>query len=88
MSGMGGTKVKKVLWVMALTLALAFPFVGTAMAQELRYGIEVCVIASNEAEARRLFANTSFHVLPDFADSELNGWRIIEGTVPSVRHGH
>jgi len=69
--------MKNVLWAAVLTLVFALPFAGTAAAQGLAYRTEVCVNASDEAQARRLFPNARFHVLPDFADPMMNGWRVV-----------
>ena len=73
--------MKKVLLVAALALVPALSPAGKATAQEARYGTEVCVNASLVDEAKRLFPNASIHVLPDFADPDLNGWRIVSGTM-------
>lgn len=68
-----------------LAAALAFLLVpalsGTAVAQTQPYGIEVCINASNVSEAKRLFPNASLHVIPDFVDPEMNGWRHVSGSV-------
>ena len=73
--------MKKVLLVAALTLVPAFSLAGKATAQETRSGTEVCVNRSLVDEAKRLFPNASIHVLPDFADPDMNGWRIVSGAV-------
>ncbi len=70
--------MKKVL-LAALTLALVLPWAETAAAQTQQYGTEVCVNASNVAEAKRLFPKATLHVLPDFTDPDKNGWRIVSG---------
>ena len=51
------------------------------LAQTVQYGTEVCVNVSDLAEAKRRFPNARFHVLPDFADSRMNGWRLFTGIV-------
>ena len=71
--------MRKVLLVAALAFVPAFSLAGKATAQEARYGTEVCVNASLVDEAKRLFPNASVHILPDFADPEMNGWRIVSG---------
>lgn len=73
--------MKKVLLAAALALVPALFFTGKAMAQTKQYGTEVCVNASLADEAKRRFPNATFHVLPDFADSHMNGWRIVSGPV-------
>ncbi|MBI2985361.1 MAG: hypothetical protein HYY45_01205 [Deltaproteobacteria bacterium] len=72
--------MKKLLLV-ALTLALVLPWAETAAAQTQRYGTEVCVNASNADEARQLFPTASVHIIRDFADGDMNGWRIVSGPV-------
>lgn len=74
--------MKKML-LAALTLVLLFPISAKAAAQEVKYGTEVCVNASDEAEARRLFPNAAFHVIPDSHDPAMNGWRIVSGPLRS-----
>jgi hypothetical protein len=74
-------KMKKVLLAAALALVPALFFTGKAMAQTKQYGTEVCVNASLADEAKRQFPNATLHVLPDFADSDMNGWRIVSGPV-------
>ena len=71
----------KKLLLAALTLALVLPWAGTAAAQTQQYGTEVCVNASGAEEAKRLFPNAILHVLPDFTDSQKNGWRIVSAPV-------
>ncbi len=73
--------MKKLLLVAAIALGLAISLAGTAAAQAVQYGTEVCVNASEEATARRLFPNARLHVIPDFVDSEMNGWRFVSGPV-------
>ena len=73
--------MKKVLLVAALAVLTGFSVTGKATAQETRFGTEVCVNRSLADEAKRLFPNASIHVLQDFADPEMNGWRIVSGTV-------
>ena len=73
--------MKKVLLAAAVALAPALSFTGTAMAQTLQVGTEVCVNASQAEEAKRRFPNARIHVLPDFPDSDMNGWRIVSGNV-------
>lgn len=73
--------MKKILLTAALTLVPALFSTGTATAQTLQYGTEVCVNASNAEEAKRLFPNAILHVLPDFPDREMNGLRIVSGNV-------
>lgn len=73
--------MKKVLLVAALAILTGFSVTGKATAQEARYGTDVCVNRSLADEAKRLFPNASIHVLPDFADPDMNGWRIVSGTV-------
>ena len=75
--------MKKGLFVAALFLVPAFSLAGKATAQEVRYGTEVCVNASLADEAKRLFPNAALHVLPDFGDRRMNGWRIVSGNVRS-----
>lgn len=72
--------MRKVL-VAALVLVPAFSMAGKATAQETRYGTEVCVNASFVDEAKRQFPNATLHVLPDFGDRRMNGWRIVSGNV-------
>ena len=73
--------MKKVLLVAALVLVPAFSLSGKAGAQEVRYGNEVCVNVSDADEAKRTFPNATLHVLPDFSDRRMNGWRIVSGPV-------
>ncbi len=73
--------MKKFLLAAALALVPALFFTGKAMAQTKQYGTEVCVNASLADEAKRLFPNATLHVLPDFSDSRMNGWRIVSGNV-------
>ena len=71
--------MNKVLLAAALTLGLALPLAGTAAAQTQQYGTEVCVNASNADDAKRLFPNATLHVIPDFVDPLMNGWRHVSG---------
>ena len=73
--------MNKVLLAAALTLGLALPLAGTAAAQTQQYGTEVCVNASNADDAKRLFPNATLHVIPDFVDPLMNGWRHVSGAV-------
>jgi len=74
--------MKKILLAAALTLVPALFSNGKAVAQtKAEYGTEVCVNASNAEEAKRLFPNARLHVLPDFAERKMNGWRIVSGGV-------
>lgn len=89
--------MKKVLLAAALTLALAVSLTGIAAAQSdpdwvprgptgpaiavPGTGTEVCVNASNVADAKRLFPTASYHVIPDSPDPLMNGWRIVSGAV-------
>ena len=73
--------MKKILLAAALTLAPALSLTGQAAAQEVKFGTEVCVNASNAAEAKRLFPNAKLHVLPDSVDPKMNGWTIVAGQV-------
>ena len=73
--------MKKVLLAAAVALAPALYFTGTAMAQTLQVGTEICVNASLAEEARQRFPNARIHVLPDFPDPDMNGWRIVSGQV-------
>ena len=75
--------MKKVLLAAALVLAPALSFTGKAMAQTQQFGTEICVNVSLVEEAKRRFPNATLHILPDFADSEMNGWRIVSGPVGS-----
>src|SRR3990172_1989295 len=74
-------KMKKVLLAVALALPLALTLTGTATAQTAQYGTEVWVNASGAEEAKQLFPNAILHVLPDFTDSQKNGWRIVSAPV-------
>ena len=73
--------MKKVLLAAAVALAPALYFTGTAMAQTLQVGTEVCVNASQAEEAKRTFPNARIHILPDFPDPDMNGWAIVSGPV-------
>jgi len=73
--------MQKMLLAAALTLALAVSLTGTAAAQTQQYGTEVCVNASNADDAKRLFPNATLHVIPDFVDPLMNGWRHVSGQV-------
>ncbi len=42
-------------------------------------GSEVCVNASLEATAKRLFPAATIHVIPDDSNPLRNGWRIVSG---------
>lgn len=72
--------MNKVLIAAALLAPTLSP-TSKVSAQGVRYGTEVCVNASDLAEAKRRFPNARLHVLPDFADSRMNGWRLVSGTV-------
>jgi hypothetical protein len=72
--------MKKILLAAALTLVPALFSTSKASAQNVQYGTEVCVNASNVEDAKRLFPDARLHVLPDFPDSRMNGWRIVSGT--------
>jgi hypothetical protein len=74
------TKMKKIVLAAAL-IAVPAAYSGANAAQELGYGSEVCVNASLADEARRLFPKASLHILPDFPDASMNGWRIVSGNV-------
>jgi hypothetical protein len=74
--------MKKIVLAAALIAAPAV-YSGAQAAQELGYGSEVCVNASLADEARRLFPKASLHVLPDFPDPNMNGWRIVSGNIRS-----
>ena len=73
--------MQKLLLAAALTVVLALSLTGTATAQTQQYGVEVCVNASNAADAKRLFPNATLHVIPDFVDPLMNGWRHVSGSV-------
>ena len=73
--------MKKILLAAALTVITAGYSAGNAAAQELGYGSEVCVNASLADEASRLFPKASLHILPDFPDANMNGWRIVSGNI-------
>ena len=73
--------MKKILLAAAVALAPALSLTGQAAAQEVKYGTEVCINASGVAEAKRLFPNAILHVLPDFTNPDMNGWRIVNGYV-------
>lgn len=73
--------MNKVLLAAALTLALAVSLAGTATAQTQQYGTEVCVNASNADQAKQLFPNATLHVIADFVDPLMNGWRHVSGPV-------
>ena len=79
--------MNKLLLVAALTGGLALSLAGTAAAQtQLQgYRTEVCVNASNAEQAKQLFPNAILHVIPDFTDPSMNGWRIVSGYVAA--HG-
>ncbi len=68
--------MKKVL-LAALALGFSLPFVRTASAQAVTPKTEVCVNASNAAEAKRRFPNASLHVIPDDPDPGRNGIRVV-----------
>jgi hypothetical protein len=72
--------MKKIILAAALIVVPAV-YSGAQAAQELGYGSEVCVNASLADEARRLFPKASLHVLPDFPDPNMNGWRVVSGNV-------
>ncbi len=73
--------MKKVLMVAAITLVLGISLTGKVLAQQVKYGTEVCVNASNVEEAKRLFPGATIHVIPDSNDPNMNGWRIVSGAV-------
>lgn len=73
--------MNKVILAATLALGLALSLAGTATAQTVQYGTEVCVNASNADQARQLFPNATLHILPDFADPAMNGWRHVSGSV-------
>ncbi len=68
--------MNKLLSAAALTV-LGLSLAGTAAAQTVQYKTEVCVNASQAAEAKRRFPNAALHVIPDESDPSLNGWRIV-----------
>ena len=68
--------MKKVL-LAALALGFGMPLAGTASAQQETYKTEVCVNASQAAEAKRRFPNAVLHVIPDDPDQSRNGWRTV-----------
>ncbi len=72
--------MNRLLLAAALTLVFALALTGTAAAQTQQYRTEVCINASNAAEAKRLFPNAVFHIIPDQVNSDMNGWRIVTGT--------
>jgi len=73
--------MQKLLLAAALTVVLALSLTGTATAQTQQYGVEVCVNASNADDAKRLFPNATLHILRDFPDPLMNGWRHVSGAV-------
>ena len=80
--------MKKVL-LAVLLMAFVLPS-AQALAQANRTALqtvvsrtEVCVNASDEAEARRLFPNASFHVFPDLPQRGMNGWRVMATSNPN-----
>ena len=73
--------MNKVLLAAAVALAPALLFTGKAMAQTQQFGTEICVNASQAEEAKRRFPNARIHVLPDFPDPDMNGWRMVSGGV-------
>jgi hypothetical protein len=82
--------MKKVLLVAALAVLTGFSVTGKATAQETPSGSMVCVNRSLVDEAKRLFPTAKVHVLPDFTDPNMNGWRIVYGTshtdAEEIRH--
>ena len=62
--------------LIAAALALMLSPTGKALAQTIQYETEVCVNASQAAEAKRRFPNAVLHVIPDDVDANRNGWRI------------
>ncbi len=75
--------MKKVLLAVALAVPLALTLTGTATAQTQQYLTEVCVNASDAAQAKVRFPNASFHVIPDSHDPAMNGWRLVVGPLRS-----
>ena len=73
--------MKKVILAATVALGLALSLAGTATAQTQQYGTEVCVNASNTDDAKRLFPNATLHVIADFVDPLMNGWRHVSGQV-------
>ncbi len=71
--------MNRLLLAVALAFLLVPALTGTAVAQTQQYGIEVCVNASDAAYAKQLFPNASLHVIPDFVDPLMNGWRHVSG---------
>jgi len=71
--------MNRLLLAVALAFLLVPALTGTAMAQTQAYGTEVCVTASDADYAKRLFPNASLHVIPDFVDPAMNGWRHVSG---------
>ena len=67
--------------IAAALLAPTLSPTSKVLVQGVRSGTEVYVNASDLAEAKRRFPNARLHVLPDFADSRMNGWRRVSGTV-------
>ncbi len=68
--------MNKLLSAAALTL-LGLSLAGTAAAQTVQYKTEVCVNASQAAEAKRRFPKASLHVIPDDPDPGRNGIRVV-----------
>ncbi len=75
-------KVLLAILVMAFVLPSARALAQTGRQQTATYRTEVCVNASNEAQARRLFPGASFHVFPDLPDQDMNGWRVMATARP------
>ena len=74
--------MKKILLAAALTLVPTLFSNGKATAEtKAEYGTEVCVNQSLASETKRRFPNAKLHVLPDFAERKMNGWRIVSGNV-------
>jgi len=72
---------KVVLAVLALGLVLPWAPTVAAQTQAGEYKMEVCVNASDVEQAKRLFPKAILHVIPNFTDSRMNGWRIVAGQV-------
>ena len=72
---------KIVLAVLALGLVLPWAPTVAAQTQAGEYKMEVCVNTSDVEQAKQRFPKAILHVIPDFTDWRMNGWRITAGQV-------
>ncbi len=68
--------MKKVLLAISVLMFVLPSARALAQAQAQPYRTEVCVNASDEAAAKRLFPAATIHVIPNDTNPRMNGWRV------------